>query len=249
MQGPGPRKSAARHARKPGGTRRRVRHEVHPARVEGMADHERPRRASRRRRSRSRRSGPPAAAGPTRPGRSPAAADRRGRAGRVGHRRWRLGWRSPAIPIRWRPPTHPPQRLRRPWSRRAIVSEPMAHMARSRSADRGALDEGRPRRRERGTRTCARYGVSTVRFGARISATTAAASRAAGSAALGGLIAAAPRRMAASHTGLTCAQTALITTEPSPTEDATRFTEPVRTSPTAKMPGADVSNSERPPMS
>lgn len=31
-----------------------------------------------------------------------------------------------------------------------------------------------------------------------------------------------------------------ITTEPSPTDDATRLTDPARTSPTAKMPGHEV---------
>jgi len=36
---------------------------------------------------------------------------------------------------------------------------------------------------------------------------------------------------------LTCSQTLEITTEPSPTAEATRFTDPARTSPTAKMPG------------
>jgi hypothetical protein len=36
---------------------------------------------------------------------------------------------------------------------------------------------------------------------------------------------------------LTCSQTSEITTEPSPTAEATRFTDPARTSPTAKMPG------------
>jgi hypothetical protein len=35
-----------------------------------------------------------------------------------------------------------------------------------------------------------------------------------------------------------------MTTDPSPTDDATRFTEPARTSPTAKMPGCDVANGE-----
>lgn len=38
----------------------------------------------------------------------------------------------------------------------------------------------------------------------------------------------------------TCAQTAPFTTEPSPTALATRLTDPARTSPTAKMPGALV---------
>ena len=33
-----------------------------------------------------------------------------------------------------------------------------------------------------------------------------------------------------------------MTTEPSPTADATRFTEPLRTSPTAKMPAPPVAN-------
>jgi hypothetical protein len=36
---------------------------------------------------------------------------------------------------------------------------------------------------------------------------------------------------------LTYSQTLEITTEPSPTAEATRFTDPARTSPTAKMPG------------
>src|SRR5437868_9258160 len=36
-------------------------------------------------------------------------------------------------------------------------------------------------------------------------------------------------------------QIAPTTTEPSPTDDATRLTEPARTSPTAKMPQCDVS--------
>jgi hypothetical protein len=36
---------------------------------------------------------------------------------------------------------------------------------------------------------------------------------------------------------LTCSQILEITTEPSPTAEATRFTDPARTSPTAKMPG------------
>jgi hypothetical protein len=36
---------------------------------------------------------------------------------------------------------------------------------------------------------------------------------------------------------LTCSQTLEITTEPSPTAEATRFTDSARTSPTAKMPG------------
>ena len=35
-------------------------------------------------------------------------------------------------------------------------------------------------------------------------------------------------------------QMALTTTEPSPTDEATRLTEPERTSPTAKMPGQEV---------
>lgn len=38
----------------------------------------------------------------------------------------------------------------------------------------------------------------------------------------------------------TCSQTLEITTDPSPTELATRFTDPARTSPTAKTPGTDV---------
>jgi hypothetical protein len=38
----------------------------------------------------------------------------------------------------------------------------------------------------------------------------------------------------------TCAQTCEITTDPSPTAEATRLTDPARTSPTAKMPGAEV---------
>jgi hypothetical protein len=36
---------------------------------------------------------------------------------------------------------------------------------------------------------------------------------------------------------LTCSQILEMTTEPSPTAEATRFTDPARTSPTAKMPG------------
>jgi hypothetical protein len=40
---------------------------------------------------------------------------------------------------------------------------------------------------------------------------------------------------------LTCAQTREITTDPSPTEEATRLTDPARTSPTAKMPRQEVS--------
>jgi hypothetical protein len=36
---------------------------------------------------------------------------------------------------------------------------------------------------------------------------------------------------------LTCSQTLEITTDPSPTAEATRFTDPARTSPTANMPG------------
>src|SRR5262249_5345950 len=43
---------------------------------------------------------------------------------------------------------------------------------------------------------------------------------------------------------LTCSQTLEITTEPSPTAEATRFTDPARTSPTAKMPGQEVANGE-----
>src|SRR5687768_7918927 len=39
---------------------------------------------------------------------------------------------------------------------------------------------------------------------------------------------------------LTWLQIALTTTEPSPTLEATRLTDPERTSPTAKMPGQDV---------
>src|SRR5262249_13535778 len=41
---------------------------------------------------------------------------------------------------------------------------------------------------------------------------------------------------------LMCSQTLEITTEPSPTAEATRLTEPARTSPTAKMPGWEVAN-------
>src|SRR5215207_3159806 len=36
-----------------------------------------------------------------------------------------------------------------------------------------------------------------------------------------------------------------ITTEPSPTADATRLTDPARTSPTANTPGTDVANPSR----
>jgi hypothetical protein len=35
-----------------------------------------------------------------------------------------------------------------------------------------------------------------------------------------------------------------MTTEPSPTDEATRLTDPARTSPTAKMPGRDVAKGE-----
>jgi hypothetical protein len=37
-----------------------------------------------------------------------------------------------------------------------------------------------------------------------------------------------------------CSQTFEMTTEPSPTDEATLFTDPDRTSPTAKIPGRDV---------
>ncbi len=40
--------------------------------------------------------------------------------------------------------------------------------------------------------------------------------------------------------GFRCRQTSEITTDPSPTPEATRLTDPARTSPTAKMPGQDV---------
>ena len=43
---------------------------------------------------------------------------------------------------------------------------------------------------------------------------------------------------------LTNSQTLEITTDPSPTDEATRLTEPARTSPTAKMPGCDVAKGE-----
>ena len=43
---------------------------------------------------------------------------------------------------------------------------------------------------------------------------------------------------------LTNSQTLEITTDPSPTEEATRLTEPARTSPTAKMPGSEVAKGE-----
>src|ERR1700745_2948590 len=43
---------------------------------------------------------------------------------------------------------------------------------------------------------------------------------------------------------LTNSHTLEITTDPSPTEDATRLTEPARTSPTAKMPGSEVAQGE-----
>src|SRR5208282_4607946 len=42
----------------------------------------------------------------------------------------------------------------------------------------------------------------------------------------------------------TNSQTFEMTTDPSPTDEATRFTEPARTSPTAKMPGIEVANGE-----
>src|SRR6185437_6064799 len=42
----------------------------------------------------------------------------------------------------------------------------------------------------------------------------------------------------------TNSQTLEITTEPSPTEEATRLTEPARTSPTAKIPGIEVAKGE-----
>src|SRR6202521_4608063 len=43
---------------------------------------------------------------------------------------------------------------------------------------------------------------------------------------------------------LTNSQTLEITTDPSPTEEATRLTEPARTSPTAKTPGSEVAKGE-----
>src|ERR1700676_3429443 len=43
---------------------------------------------------------------------------------------------------------------------------------------------------------------------------------------------------------LTNSQTLEITTDPSPTEEATRLTDPARTSPTAKMPGSEVAKGE-----
>src|ERR1700732_1223937 len=43
---------------------------------------------------------------------------------------------------------------------------------------------------------------------------------------------------------LTCSQTLEMTTDPSPTEEATRLTEPARTSPTAKTPGSEVAKGE-----
>src|SRR4029077_18587671 len=43
---------------------------------------------------------------------------------------------------------------------------------------------------------------------------------------------------------LTNSHTLEITTDPSPTEDATRLTEPARTSPTAKMPGSEVAKGD-----
>src|SRR5665213_787283 len=43
---------------------------------------------------------------------------------------------------------------------------------------------------------------------------------------------------------LTNSQTLEITTEPSPTEEATRLTDPARTSPTAKTPGSEVEKGE-----
>src|ERR1700726_3795286 len=43
---------------------------------------------------------------------------------------------------------------------------------------------------------------------------------------------------------LTNPQTLEITTDPSPTEEATRLTEPARTSPTAKTPGSAVAKGE-----
>ena len=43
---------------------------------------------------------------------------------------------------------------------------------------------------------------------------------------------------------LTNSQTLEITTDPSPTEEATRLTDPARTSPTAKTPGSEVAKGE-----
>ncbi len=40
---------------------------------------------------------------------------------------------------------------------------------------------------------------------------------------------------------LRCCQTLEMTTAPSPTDEATRLTDPARTSPTAKTPGWEVS--------
>src|SRR6202040_4067445 len=45
----------------------------------------------------------------------------------------------------------------------------------------------------------------------------------------------------------TNSQTLEITTDPSPTEEATRLTEPARTSPTAKIPGSEVAKGEAAP--
>src|SRR5258708_37466593 len=47
-----------------------------------------------------------------------------------------------------------------------------------------------------------------------------------------------------SHQWFTNSQTLDITTDPSPTEEATRLTEPARTSPTAKTPGNEVAKGE-----
>ncbi|MEP7184854.1 MAG: AraC family transcriptional regulator [Rhodanobacter sp.] len=45
----------------------------------------------------------------------------------------------------------------------------------------------------------------------------------------------------------TNSQTLEITTDPSPTAEATRFTDPLRTSPTAKMPGSEAAKGELAP--
>src|ERR1700733_10876074 len=51
------------------------------------------------------------------------------------------------------------------------------------------------------------------------------------------------------HELLTNSQTLEITTEPSPTEEATRLTDPARTSPTANTPGIEVAKGEAAPPS
>src|ERR1700677_4766594 len=53
-----------------------------------------------------------------------------------------------------------------------------------------------------------------------------------------------PQSQADGRYRLTNSQTLEITTDPSPTEEATRLTEPARTSPTAKTPGSEVAKGE-----